>query len=146
MIAPPPIIYLAALIFSLLFSWLVPVPFMLGWLGILIGLALMALGLIIAQAAFRELSRHKTPPDPTKPTMKVVQEGVFRFSRNPIYLAFTLIYLGFAFAFNSPWALVFLVPVLVVIDRGQIPREEKCLARKFGEEYFRYKVKVRRWI
>ena len=78
--------------------------------------------------------------------MKVVQEGVFRFSRNPIYLAFTLIYLGFAFAFNSSWALVFLVPVLVVIDRGQIPREEKYLARKFGEEYFRYKVKVRRWI
>ncbi len=83
---------------------------------------------------------------PDKPTSSLVVEGPYRFSRNPIYLGFTLFYGGItALASSLPSAL--LLPfVLVVMRRGVIEREERYLEREFGEEYLRYKARVRRWI
>ncbi len=143
---PPPLIYIGALVLGLLLGLPFPAFFLSTWVGLPIGVLLAVLGTLVASSAFRALSRSGTPPDPSEPTSKIVQDGPFRFSRNPIYLAFTLIYLGFAFAFGSLWALLLFVLVLAVMDRVQIPREEKYLEKKFGEEYFRYKTKVRRWL
>jgi protein-S-isoprenylcysteine O-methyltransferase Ste14 len=76
----------------------------------------------------------------------LVQDGPYRFTRNPIYLSFAVIYLGLAFIFNSVYLLFVLGIVLILLDRTQIPNEERYLREKFGEEYDRYKDKVRRWI
>jgi protein-S-isoprenylcysteine O-methyltransferase Ste14 len=81
-----------------------------------------------------------------KPTTVLVTEGPFRYSRNPIYLALTLLYLGVAFLVNAWWILLLVVPVLLVIRYGVIAREEVYLARKFGDAYRQYTTQVRRWL
>ncbi len=87
-----------------------------------------------------------TSPNPTKPTTKIVVQGPFRFFRNPIYLSFTLIYLGITIATNALWPLLLLPVVLVIIQLRALYPEEKYLEQRFGEEYLRYKARVRRWI
>jgi protein-S-isoprenylcysteine O-methyltransferase Ste14 len=80
------------------------------------------------------------------PTKALVTDGLYAYSRNPIYIALTLIYLGLTIAANSVWSIVFLVPILVIIRYGVIAREERYLERKFGDAYAEYRKRVRRWI
>lgn len=82
---------------------------------------------------------------PDKPTSSLIVEGPYRFSRNPIYLGFTLFYSGITALANSLPSDLLLPFVLVVMRRGVIEREEHYLERIFGEEYLRYKASVRRW-
>jgi protein-S-isoprenylcysteine O-methyltransferase Ste14 len=100
----------------------------------------------LALATFRVLSRAHTPVDPLKPTTALVTEGPFRYSRNPIYVALTLLYVGVALLVNVWWILLLVVPVLLVIRYGVIAREEAYLTRKFGEAYRQYTAQVRRWL
>ena len=76
----------------------------------------------------------------------LVTEGPFQFSRNPIYLALTLIYCGIGMAADSGWVLGLVVPVLAVMRYGVIAAEERYLEAKFGEAYRHYKGHVRRWL
>jgi len=77
---------------------------------------------------------------------KLLTKGPYAYSRNPMYVSYTLIYSGAAFAINSNWPLILLILVLLVIDLGIVRDEEEYLEKKFGEEYSFYKKKVRRWI
>ena len=92
------------------------------------------------------LRRADTPISPHEPTTRLVTEGPFRYTRNPDYLSATIIYAGVASLANALWAILLLPIVLVVTQRGVIEGEELYLERKFGEEYLRYKARVRRWI
>jgi len=75
-----------------------------------------------------------------------VRSGPYEWSRNPIYLAFSVLQVGIAFWFNSLWMLATLVIAWGLMNWVVIPREERYLERKFGPEYLEYKAKVRRWI
>lgn len=112
------------------------------WFGVL----LILISIPIGVSAVRALARAKTTFDTRKPTTAVVTDGAFRYSRNPMYLSMTLLYVGIAFLVNSPWILLLVLPLVVVIQWGVVEREERYLERKFGEEYLRYKANVRRWI
>ena len=81
-----------------------------------------------------------------KPVSNLVQEGPFRYSRNPGYLSLTMLYAGIATLRNALWAILLLPLVLYVIQREVIEREERYLERTFGEEYLAYKRRVRRWV
>ena len=81
-----------------------------------------------------------------KSVSSLVQDGPFRYSRNPGYVALAMIYSGIAVLRNALWAILLLPLVLYVIQRGVIEREERYLERTFGEEYVNYKAQVRRWI
>ena len=83
---------------------------------------------------------------PWSPTSALVTEGPYHFSRNPIYLSFALMYLGFGLVLDSAYILVMLVVVVTLFDRLQIPREEVYLRGLFGAEFDAYAAKVRRWI
>jgi protein-S-isoprenylcysteine O-methyltransferase Ste14 len=87
-----------------------------------------------------------TTLDVNKPVSRVVQDGLFRYSRNPGYLSLVMIYAGIATLRNALWAIRLLPLVLVVTQRELIEREECYLERIFGEEYLAYKRKVRRWV
>jgi protein-S-isoprenylcysteine O-methyltransferase Ste14 len=76
----------------------------------------------------------------------VVRTGPYRFSRNPIYLAFILFVLGLPDWLNDAWLLVTLVPAVGGISMVVIPREERFLESNFKEDYLRYKATVRRWL
>ncbi len=145
-IAPPPLIYLAVLLIGLGLSYLAPTPFLPRSLAYGLGAVLILIGAWIIISARRMMLRAGTAIKPTIPTTALVITGPFRFTRNPLYVGATLIYVGIAVAARSLWALALLLVVLAVMQRGVIDREERYLERKFGADYVRYKERVRRWI
>lgn len=149
-IAPPPLLYLGALVLGALIErlWPLSVPGD-GWtlwpvraLGGVLVLAGAALGF----AASRRFKAAQTPVEPWKPTTALVTAGPYARTRNPLYLTLTLVYLGLGLLFATPWILLLAVPLLVVMQVGVIKREERYLERRFGEDYRRYKAQVRRWL
>ena len=142
----PPMIYGGALLIGLAIHYFVPIQFLAGALSIWLGVLLILVAGPIILSAVRTIRRAQTAFDLRKPTTSIVTEGAFRFSRNPAYLALTLLYLGIASLINSIWVFLMIVPTVIVMQRGVIKREERYLERKFGEEYLRYKERVRRWI
>ncbi len=144
-VAPPPVIYLGVLGLGLLLEWLRPTRIVSWSLAVGVGLAMLVCGVIGLAAAIRTIWRAQTPVDPYKATTKIVLDGLYRFSRNPIYVSDTVIYVGLSLALNAWWALA-LTPLLVLIMQvGVVAREEEYLERKFGDDYLRYKRQVRRW-
>ena len=81
-----------------------------------------------------------------KPTTAIVRTGPYRFSRNPIYLAFSLLQLGIAVWVNSWWLVATLAAAIAIIHYVVVPQEERYLEARFGAEYPDYKASVRRWL
>jgi protein-S-isoprenylcysteine O-methyltransferase Ste14 len=112
----------------------------------LVGVVLLALSYAIARAAEAAFRRVGTNIRPDQPTLSIVTDGPFRFTRNPLYVATTGMYAGMALLFNALWPLVLLIPMLAFLDWGVIRREERYLEAKFGDSYREYRKRVRRWI
>lgn len=110
-----------------------------------IGGVLIAISVALAAWAVTRFIRAKTHVDVRRPATALVTDGPYRLSRNPMYLALTLFYAGFAVAFSMPITLALLIPCLALLHYGIISREERYLERKFGDEYRDYKTRVRRW-
>lgn len=145
-IAPPPLIYAAALAAGLLVNRRRPIPFLPRSLARPLGLSAIAGGASILFSGLRAMRRAGTNVDPYKPATAIVTEGPYRFTRNPLYVGLTLIYTGIAALANALPAVLLLPAVLHVMRRGVIEREERYLERKFGDEYLQYKNRTRRWL
>ncbi len=147
-IAPPPLLFLGALAVGLALDFgLLRVPTGLPRavrLGL--GVVLAVAGAALAAGALGRFRRAGTAAEPWRPSSALVTDGVYRFTRNPMYLAMTLIYLGLALATDSALTLVLLPPLLALVQVGVISREERYLERKFGDDYRRYRSSVRRWL
>jgi protein-S-isoprenylcysteine O-methyltransferase Ste14 len=147
-IAPPPLIYLGFLFLGWGLSRAI------GETGFglpvdvrrILALVPIVAGLVIDGAAAGHFRRLGTAVEPWKPSSALATGGLYRFSRNPIYLGFAITYAGLAVAMNSPITLALLVPCLLVIDRFVIAREERYQQTKFGESYSAYRRSVRRWL
>jgi len=145
-IAPPPLIYFATLAIGLIAHYFAPFAFLPSGINFVLGAFLIVLGLGIGFAAIVVMHRAGTSPHPGEPVRALVANGPFRFTRNPIYVGFALIYLGVTCAINALAALALFPIALLIIHFGVIAREEKYLTRKFGEAYLQYQARVRRWI
>ena len=145
-ITRPPVLYITALIVALVLHWFGPLPILRVWVGRWLGAALLALGLAIVLWVAHTLRAAGTNVDPLLPTTAIVITGLFRFSRNPIYVGLTLMYLGLTLVFNTWWGIVLLVPLLMTMHRGVVQREERYLEQKFGETYRQYRSRVRRYL
>jgi protein-S-isoprenylcysteine O-methyltransferase Ste14 len=145
---PPPLIYLGALLLGLAMERFVVVrSFGIDWrLLVATGALLCVVGMGIMLAAALLFRRLGTNAPPTQPTTLIATTGPFRWTRNPMYLAMALIYTGLAIGFDGPIAFALLPLVLIVIQTQVIAREESYLEAKFGDDYRRYKAKVRRWL
>ncbi len=145
-IAPPPILYVGALGVALLLeavhSLRVEVPLPLRAVGV----ALVVLGIGLIRRSFAALDRAGTTSSPFGAPSALVTGGAFRYSRNPVYVGMTLVYLGLAALLGSVWPFILSIPLLFVMDLGVVRREEAALAGKFGSEYQAYRRRVRRWI
>ena len=148
-IAPPPLIFLSGLILGGIVHWFYPFytlpPEYLN-ISRILGILLVVFGLGIILIAKVKMQRAKTNIEPWKPTNAIVTDGIYSYSRNPVYVAMAVIFFGVKLIFNSVWFAPFLVLVLLVMHYGVILREERYLENKFGDEYLNYKKKVRRWI
>ncbi len=145
-IAPPPLIYGGFLALGLVLEWFWPLSLLPTVMRVVAGAAAILAALAIAAWAIGQFRRAGTNLDVRKPVTALVLSGPFRYSRNPIYLAATLLYLGIGIAADSPWVLVLVVPALLVMQLGVVRREERYLSRKFGQKYQTYMRAVRRWL
>ena len=111
-----------------------------------IALALIGQGISISgMVAFRKARTTINPVDPTKAS-SLVARGIFRTTRNPMYVGLTLTLLGWAAYLASPVAVVLVAFFVLYITRFQIVPEERVLQAKFGQQYDNYRKTVRRWI
>ena len=145
-IARPPLLYLGSLIVAIGLDRLFPAPLPEHALRLPLAVLLAVTGLGLLAACFLRFKAAGTNVPTWMPTTALVIEGPYRFSRNPIYLALTLIYLGLGIGYGSLWPLVLLAPLLIVMRYGVIGREERYLEGKFGDAYRAYLSSVRRWI
>ena len=76
----------------------------------------------------------------------LVTTGIHGWSRNPIYVGMFILYAGIGLAACSPWALILIVPLAIILRYGVVAREEAYLGRRFGDAYRAYKTRVRRWL
>ena len=145
-IAFPPLLFGSTLALGVLLRFLFPTPLLPAGTALLIGAALVLIGLPMLLLAFRQMIRNKTTIHPAGTTTTIVRNGLYAYTRNPMYIALTLIYMGGCVMANAYWGFLLLVPLLVAVQKGIIEREERYLTHKFGEEYLRYKAGVRRWL
>ena len=121
--------------------WLPLKLFDLPWLKHILGWSLLLAGSLLAAwaaMAFKVM-------DFSKPT-SIIDSGPYHFSRNPMYIAWTMLYLGTAMVVNTWWLLIFL-PALVAFTHYRVVRqEERALEQKFGNEYREYTGRVRRYL
>ena len=145
----PPLVFAAALGMAFLVHWrfpahLVPAELLrpVRIIGAVVLLAWLALA-IWAIATFRRIG---TTPNPSGGSTALALQGPYRFSRNPMYLSLLLLMAGIGLAANTPWPLLMLPIVVVVLRREVIGYEERYLTAKFGEPYRAYLARVRRWL
>jgi protein-S-isoprenylcysteine O-methyltransferase Ste14 len=143
---PPPPVYLLALLLGLLLDRKAHVPFLPRGVARVLGWPLVGGGIALAAWFVRTMRGVDTTIRIDKPVSSLVQNGPFRYSRNPGYVALAMIYTGIAVLRNALWAILLLPLVVYVIQREVIEREERYLERTFGEEYLAYKARVRRWV
>jgi protein-S-isoprenylcysteine O-methyltransferase Ste14 len=111
-----------------------------------VGGLLVAIAAALFRYSTRQFRMAGTPVPGNKPATAIVRTGPYRFSRNPIYLAFFALHLGLAIWVNSLWLVATLVATLAIIAIVVVPREERYLTGRFGADYLEYKASVRRWL
>jgi protein-S-isoprenylcysteine O-methyltransferase Ste14 len=104
-------------------------------------------GVLIPLVGLWEFRKAKTTIDPTKPekTTNLVSNGIYRFTRNPMYLGMQFIIIAAVLKFTNYLGFIALPCFILYITQFQIKPEERIIEGIFGEEYIQYKKKVRRW-
>ena len=110
--------------------------------------AIALLGIGFGAAGIRAFRHARTTVNPTKPQQasSLVSSGVYRITRNPMYVGLSFVLVAWAVFLSSAWSLLGPVAFVLYIGRFQIAPEERALATLFGTEYARYQARVRRWL
>ena len=142
----PPLVYLGSIGLGLLAHLVWPVELLPASVSVPIGaMVVLAAGALFI-SAMRTFRKADTPVPGNRPTTAIVRTGPYRFSRNPVYLAFTLFQIGLAAWVDSLGLLLTLLPALALMALVVVPREERYLEARFPSEYLPYKRAVRRWL
>lgn len=145
----PPIIYLAALVVSVVLNIFHPLP----WLGQPVSGVLLVLGWLMIAAfvalnisAIRAMRQAGTTVRPDRGTDHLVTSGPFSFTRNPLYLAGTMLVLGIGLVSGIAWFLLLAIVAAFAVQKLAIEQEERHLQARFGDRYIDYAARVRRWV
>ncbi|WP_024938171.1 methyltransferase family protein [Xanthomonas arboricola] len=122
-----------------------PAPTPLAWIE-LAGGVIACLGLVLALSCFILFARRRTTIMPSGHPSRLVLDGPYRFTRNPMYLALVLSYVGLCLQLGLLWAVVLLPLPWLALQRYVIPFEEARLRNEFGRQYSAYCARVRRWL
>ncbi len=140
----PPTLVLLHVIAGITVNWMLGGYYGRGWGWI---------GLLMLTACFGMIAWAKklfgvagTPVPPNQPATAIVKDGIYKFTRNPMYLSFMIGFIGLSFLASAPFMTLFAIPLFFLLDRRVIVPEEQYLTAKFGEVYLDYKKQVRRWI
>ena len=148
-IAPPPLIALAAVLLGLALDWLLPAyvltVLLSYWERVFIAVILIGAGAALAIPALRGFRSAGTHVEPWKASTVLVTGGIFGRLRNPMYVGLTLLLAGLSIFLASDWMLVMTIVFMPVIHFGVVKREERYLEAKFGDAYRAYKASVPRY-
>jgi len=144
----PPVILATALVLACMLQWLWPLGAFAnmsqGW-RITTGCVLVLVGVSLAAAGRRTLTRLGTNVSPLRPTTVLATNGVYQWTRNPLYTGGTAVMIGIAFMFALDWLVLLMAPALLILHFGVVHREEQYLEQKFGDSYREYKARVPRY-
>jgi protein-S-isoprenylcysteine O-methyltransferase Ste14 len=142
----PPVLTLIFIAITYVAKWAIPLPLAVPGVVELIGFGIVVIGFLLGLAAWLAFRRARTNLNSHGKGSAIVTDGIYRFTRNPIYLGFLLMLIGFPLNSGSIWGIV-LAPVFVLsMNRLVIEKEEAYLERKFRDVYAGYKSRVRRWL
>jgi protein-S-isoprenylcysteine O-methyltransferase Ste14 len=146
MVMPPPLYPLAMILIAVALQWVFPIRLprdpLTGFSG-----GMTALGaILLLRGSMVTFKREKTPLEPWKATKTLVTDGVFKISRNPVYLAFLFVQAALAWWTGNAWMLGLIAVTWTLLDRLQVRREEAYLLAQFGDQYRDYCRRVRRWL
>jgi len=145
---PPPLVYLIAVIAGgLLHALVLPIPLGLSG-GVRLGAAVTSasLGVAMMGSALGLFRRTGQDPKPWQSTPEIISTGVYRFTRNPMYVGLALVQLAIGVGWGNGWIVALVPAVLAVVYAAAVRHEEAYLERKFGDPYLAYKRSVRRWL
>jgi protein-S-isoprenylcysteine O-methyltransferase Ste14 len=146
-VVPAPVIFLGLFVLGFLLNLILPLPFLTNLpVARLTGIFVVCVSFLVGGTAVVEMRRVHTSPNPHKPTTALVEAGIFRYTRNPLYLSLFFLYIGIAVFVNVLW-LILLSPFSILCAQNWVVKpEEHYLEQKFGDVYRKYKERVRRWI
>lgn len=142
----PPIVALLYIIIALVLGRFVSIPFAAPQILKNIGLALTFIGFLLGLGALIEFRKARTTLDPHGSVKTLVANGIYRYTRNPIYLGFLLMVVGFPLTYGYYWGILIAPFFITTMNRLVIEKEEIYLEKKFKEQYTDYKLRVRRWL
>lgn len=140
----PPFLLLFAIMAGIILEWIFPTYAggrLFGWIGFFMFAAAVA----IIKWSLKTFKAGNTSIPTDEPTDAIVTNGPYKYSRNPIYVAFLVGFIGLSFMADSVMMFLMVIPLFYTLALGVIIPEEEYLTEKFGDEYLAYKQKVRRW-
>ncbi|HSJ87743.1 MAG TPA: isoprenylcysteine carboxylmethyltransferase family protein [Anaerolineales bacterium] len=142
----PPLVALLFIAIAYFLGRFVPLPFLVPPILRNIGLLLTFIGFLCGIGALLEFRKARTTLDPHGSSKQIVSSGVYRFSRNPIYVGFLMMVVGLPLTSGFYWGIVLAPFYIMMMNRLVIQHEEAYLEKKFGKTYTSYTSQVRRWL
>jgi protein-S-isoprenylcysteine O-methyltransferase Ste14 len=142
----PPLVALFCIVVALILGRFVTIPLATPQIVTNIGFALTFIGFLLGVGALIEFRKARTTLDPHSSVNNLVMSGVYRFTRNPIYLGFLFMVIGLPLNYGYYWGIVIAPIFVILINRLVIKKEEAYLEKKFKEQYTSYRSRVRRWL
>jgi protein-S-isoprenylcysteine O-methyltransferase Ste14 len=145
---PPPLIYAVIFLAAVFIQKKIPIDdhFFKSRMTIVIGILFILLAVYFGTRSMHQFIQSKNTIIPNKPAASLQTTGVYHSTRNPMYLALMMLYLGLSCLIGNWWNIILLPLLLLIIQEYIIKKEEKYLVRKFGQEYIDYRHRVRRWL
>lgn len=141
----PPLVFIALFLIGWLIQSRFPLLFLSNPLALILGIAFVCGYAVLAIASISTMIRRGGTLNTNGPSQAIVTSGVYRITRNPMYLSLVLLHVGVVCLTGVTWALIVL-PLALVYSQITIIREEHYLERAFGAAYADYKARVHRWI
>ncbi len=145
-ITHPPFFYIIAVLVAIVIDHFISLSFGNPTMTKYLGLAVLGMGILILMLSGRMFIKNKQSPSVHASQPKVITDGIYGKTRNPIYLSAHMFIASAALYFDNVWMLLMLMPMTYIITKFVIEKEETYLERKFGEAYRDYKKRVRRWL
>lgn len=142
----PPVVAIFFIIIAIMLGIFIPLVSELSIMIRNIGFGFVVVGFLFGLAAFIEFRKAKTTILPHASVSNIISSGIFRFTRNPIYLGFLFMVIGFPLNYGSIWGIIAAPFFVTTMNRLVIEKEEAYLEKKFGEQYTSYKSRVKRWL
>ena len=142
----PPLLIILFLGLTYLANRFIPFPIAVPPILKIVGEVLLIIGFLLGAGAMQQFRRARTTVLPHGSVSRIIDWGIFRITRNPIYLGFLLSLVGFSLYLETWWGVI-LAPLFVyLMNKYVIEHEEAYLESKFQDSYTGYKSRVRRWL